>query len=69
MLYLKCLLLSFVPTRGLHGVNLSALCSLAAYYQQDMANPTASIDNPETWHLFAQLDREFLQVNAFIIYN
>lgn len=63
MLYLKCLLLSFVL------VNLSALCSLAAYYQQDMANPTASIDNPETWHLFAQLDREFLQVNAFIIYN
>ncbi|KGO40258.1 Alpha/beta hydrolase fold-3 [Penicillium expansum] len=27
-----------------------------------MANPTASIDNPETWHLFAQLDREFLQL-------
>jgi hypothetical protein len=27
-----------------------------------MALATASIDDPETWHLFANLDNEFLKV-------
>jgi hypothetical protein len=29
---------------------------------QNMALATASIDDPETWHLFANLDNEFLKV-------